>query len=58
MSNEELNALLGRIDHMTAQLDEIMKGITKRQDELDDLWAQYWRIFGEFTDEIKVGNET
>jgi hypothetical protein len=35
-----------------------MKDINKRQDELDDLWAQYWRIFGKLTDEIKVGDET
>ena len=57
MTDEELNELLKRIDNMSAQLDEIMKGINKRQDELDDLWAQYWRIFGKLTDEIKVGNE-
>ena len=54
MTNEELNELLKRVDNMTAQLDEIMKGINKRQDELDDLWAQYWRVFGELTDEIKI----
>lgn len=54
MTNEELNELLKRVDNMSAQLDEITKGINKRQDELDDLWAQYWRIFGELTDEIKI----
>lgn len=54
MTDEELNELLKRVDNMSAQLDEIMKGINKRQDELDDLWAQYWRIFGELTDEIKI----
>ena len=54
MTNEELNELLKRVDNMSAQLDEIMKGINKRQDELDDLWAQYWRVFGELTDEIKI----
>lgn len=54
MTDEELKELLKRIDHMSAQLDEIMKGINKRQDELDDLWAQYWRVFGELTDEIKI----
>lgn len=58
MTNEELNKLLKRVDNMSAQLDEIMKGINKRQDELDDLWAQYWRIFGKLTDEIKVRDET
>ena len=56
MTNEELKELLKRVDNMSAQLDEIMKGIHKRQDELDDLWAQYWRIFGELTDEITVGD--
>ena len=50
MTNEELNELLGRIDHMSAQLDEIMKDIHKRQDELDDLWAQYWRAFGRLSE--------
>lgn len=54
MTKEELNELLKRVDNMSAQLDEITKGINKRQDELDDLWAQYWRIFGELTDEIKI----
>lgn len=54
MTDEELNELLKRVDNLSAQLDEIMKGINKRQDELDDLWAQYWRIFGELTDEIKI----
>lgn len=54
MTDEELNELLKRIDNMSAQLDEIMKGINKRQDELDDLWAQYWRVFGKLTDEIKI----
>lgn len=54
MTDEELKELLKRVDNMTAQLDEIMKGINKRQDELDDLWAQYWRVFGELTDEIKI----
>lgn len=54
MTNEELNKLLKRVDNMSAQLDEIMKGINKRQDELDDLWAQYWRVFGKLTDEIKI----
>lgn len=57
MTDEELNELLGRIDNMSAQLDEIMKDIHKRQDELDDLWAQYWRAFGRLTDEINVGDE-
>ena len=56
MTNEELNELLKRVDNMSAQLDEIMKGINKRQDELDDLWAQYWSVFGKLTDEIKVGD--
>ena len=54
MTKEELNELLKRVDNMSAQLDEIMKGINKRQDEVDDLWAQYWRIFGELMDEIKI----
>ena len=54
MTDEELNELLKRVDNMSAQLDEIMKGINKRQDELDDLWAQYWRVFGKLTDEIKI----
>ena len=58
MTDEELNELLKRVDDMSAQLDAIMEGINKRQDELDDLWAQYWRVFGKLTDEIKVGNET
>ena len=55
MINEELKELQKRIDNMSAQLDAIMEGIHKRQDELDDLWAQYWRVFGKLTDEIKVG---
>ena len=54
MTKEELKELLKRVDNMSAQLDAIMEGIHKRQDELDDLWAQYWRIFGELTDEIKI----
>lgn len=57
MTKEELNELLKRVDNMSAQLDAIMEGINKRQDELDDLWAQYWRIFGKLTDEIKVGDK-
>lgn len=57
MTDEELKELLKRVDDMSAQLDEIMKGINKRNDEVDDLWAQYWRIFGELTDEIKVGDK-
>lgn len=57
MTDEELKELLKRVDDMSAQLNAIMEGIHKRQDELDDLWAQYWRIFGELTDEIKVGDE-
>ena len=54
MTDEELKELLKRVDDMSAQLDEIMKGINKRNDEVDDLWAQYWRIFGELMDEIKI----
>lgn len=54
MTNEELNKLLKRVDNMSAQLDAITEGINKRQDELDDLWAQYWRVFGKLTDEIKI----
>lgn len=57
MTDEELKELLKRVDDMSAQLDEIMKGINKRNDEVDDLWAQYWRVFGELTDEIKVEDE-
>lgn len=57
MTNEELQGLQVRIDHMSARLDAIMEGIHKRQDEIDDLWSQYWRIFGELTDEITVGDK-
>lgn len=57
MTNEELNELLKRVDNMSAQLDAIMEGITKRQDELNDLWEQYWRLFGKLADEIKVGDK-
>lgn len=57
MINEELKELQKRIDNMSAQLDAIMEGIHKRQDEIDDLWSQYWRIFGELTDEITVGDK-
>lgn len=54
MTNEELKKLQKRIDNMSIQLDAIMEGIHKRQDEIDDLWARYWRIYGELADEIKV----
>ena len=57
MTNEELSELQARIDNISAQLDAIMKGITSRQAEIDELWERYWRLFGELTDEIKGESE-
>ena len=57
MTSEELKELTARIDDISAQLDAIMLDINIRQDEVDDLWAQYWRLFGGLTAELKTEEE-
>ena len=54
MTDEELKELQVRIDEMSVELDSIMHRVQERETEIDALWAQYWRIFGELTDEIKI----
>lgn len=49
MTNEELNAILVRIDEICLELDVILGKISDHNTEVEVLWERYWKLFNELT---------
>ena len=50
MTNEELNAMLVRIDEIRLELDVILGKISDHNTEIEVLWERYWKLFNELVD--------
>lgn len=57
MTNEELKQLQGHIDDISIEMDVIMHKIQDHNTEINALWHRYWKLFGELTDEITMGDK-
>ena len=47
MTNEELSAMLVRIDEIRLELDVILGKISDHNTETEVLWERYWKLFDE-----------